>query len=178
MRIELVNPDGELTTEVIISINESGERHEYRRPARYYHLVVANTSRWPVANNVQIMITRLEAPDPGGRSQTVWLGELPLQWQHAQVHALLRTVGRPALADSISVVQDPVRQHNELHLMTLLTPNNFGKSYYGPTQLWVTVIARANEADSRQLRLEIAWDGQWSDGGAEMRQHLVIRPDG
>ena len=97
LRIELVNPDGELTTEVIISINESGERHEYRRPARYYHLVVANTSRWPVANNVQIMITRLEAPDPGGRSQTVWLGELPLQWQHAQVHALLRTVGRPAL---------------------------------------------------------------------------------
>jgi hypothetical protein len=63
LHIQLVNPVGELTKGTIIW-TENGERRERQRPARYYYLSVANLRRWPVANNVQVSITRLETPDP------------------------------------------------------------------------------------------------------------------
>jgi hypothetical protein len=66
-------------------------------------------------------------------------------------------------------------RRNQLHLMPIIEPSNFQRSYYTGTRFWVTVIATSNEIDSLPLRLEVAWDGQWNAGESEMGQHLKIR---
>jgi hypothetical protein len=173
LQIELVSPIGERTTEKIIWI-ESGQRRERERPARYYYLSVTNPRRWPVANNVQIVITRLETPDPSGRPQIAWEGEVPFQWQHPQLYPLSRIVGPAARANFIVVADDTEEPRKQLHLMLLVEPNNFKRSYYKETLLWLTVIARSNETDSFQHRFEIAWNGEWNPGDTEMSRHLKI----
>jgi hypothetical protein len=174
LRVELVSPLGELTSETNFAVTAS-QLQEYTRPARYYDVSAINDRRWSVAHNVQVVITRLETVDPSGMPTTAWTGEIPLQWYHREIHPLLRTVGRPARADLAVVANDTTMGRRELHLMPLIEPNNFQRSYYTETHLWVTVMATANEADSPPLRLEIAWDGQWDAGEAEMARHLVIR---
>jgi hypothetical protein len=151
---------------------------QYTRPARYYYLSVRNTRRWPVAYDVRVLLTRVETPDPGGVPTTIWTGEIPFRWEHAEIQPASRTLGRAARADFVVAAQDPRElreRQNQLHLMPVIEPNNLQRSYYTSTHIWVTVIATANEADSPALRLELAWDGQWNAGEAEMARHLVIR---
>jgi hypothetical protein len=45
-----------------------------------------------------------------------------------------------------------------------------------PFRLFLTLQARGVEAESNSLRLEISWDGKWSDAEAEMKRHLVVKP--
>jgi hypothetical protein len=191
LRVVLYNPRGVAINETITTVVHSPveipgattqvslpQVKQYTRPARYYHLSVRNTRRWPVAHDVRTLLTRVETPDPGGVPTTVWTGEVPLRWEHAEIHPAARTLGRPGRADFVVAAQDPretPERQNQLHLMPLIEPNNLQRSYYTATHIWVTVIATANEADSPALRLEIAWDGQWNAGEAEMARHLVIR---
>ena len=191
LRVALDSSRGVSTTEIITTIGEAttavsgvtighGQSlvQQYTRPARYYYVSVSNDRRWPVAHDVRILITQLEAPDPGGVPTTVWTGEIPLRWEHAEIHPASRTVGRRARADLAVVAEDPeeaaVRQ-KQLHLLTVIAPTNFQRSYYTATKRWVTLIATSTETESRPLRLELAWDGQWVAGNSEMAQHLIIR---
>jgi hypothetical protein len=171
LRVTLVDPHGVSTTETVTDNVGS----QYQRPARYYLVVAQNTLKWPVAHDAQIQIKRLEAPDPSGRPTTVWTGEIPLGWEYAQVHPLLRTIGPPARADLAVVTQDKKSGRNELKLTPVITPNNLQGSYYAATHIWVTVTATASEVESPPLRVEISWDGQWDAGETEMAQHLVVR---
>ncbi len=189
----LDDPRSVLTTEIITKSGAStmvasgmtasqlaqSQVQQYTRPARYYYVSVRNARGWPIAHDVRILITRLERPDPGGRPTTVWTGEIPLGWEHAAIHPASRTVGRPARADLAVAAQDPTEvseRRNQLHLMPVIEPNNFQRSYYTATQFWLTLIGTSNETDSPPLRLEMAWDGQWEAGDSEMERHLKIRP--
>jgi hypothetical protein len=188
LRVTLDDPRGVPTTETITKVGASAtaasgiaqsQVQQYTRPARYYHLLVRNVRRWPIAHDVRILITRLERPDPGGRPTTVWTGEIPLGWEHAAIHPASRTLGRPARADFAVAAQDPTEvseRRNQVHLLPVIEPNNFQRSYHTATQFWVTVIGTSNETDSLPLRLEMAWDGQWEAGDSEMERHLKIRP--
>ena len=178
LRVMLDDPRGVPITETITIISVSPIQ-QYMRPARYYHLSVRTARRWPLAHDVRILITRLERPDPGGVPTTVWTGEIPLRWEHAEIQPASRTLGRPARADFAVAAQDPREvsaRRNQLHLMPVIEPSNFQRSYYAAIRFWVTVIATSNETDSPSLRLEVAWDGQWNAGKSEMGQHLKIRP--
>lgn len=168
LRVMLDDPRGELTSEAI-TITATGQVQQYTRPARYYHLSGRNSRRWPIAHDVRILLTRLEKPDPSGIPTTVWTGEIPLAWEHAQIHFTSRSVGRPVRADLAVVAQDP-QGSERASKPTALTARDCAK------QIWVTVVATANEAGSPALRLELAWDGQWDTGEAEMARHVVIRP--
>ena len=44
-----------------------------------------------------------------------------------------------------------------------------------PCTFVVTVQSRGNEADSKPLRLQISWDGEWHDGAREMQRHLSVK---
>jgi hypothetical protein len=108
----------------------------------------------------------------------VWTGEIPFQWEHAQIQPASRTVGRPARADFLSAVEDPEEdpaRRNQLHLMLVIEANNLERHYYTTTKFWVTVIATSQETESLALRLEVAWNGQWNPGEAEMANNLKIR---
>jgi hypothetical protein len=189
LRLTLDDPRGvpinETITKIVASPSQVGQSQvglsqveQYRRPARYYYVSVRNVRRWPLAHDVRILITRLERPDPGGVPTTAWTGEIPLRWEHAEIHPASRTLGRPARADFAVGARDPTEvneRRNQLHLMPVIEPNNFQRSYYTGTQFWVSMIATSNETDSPTLRLEVAWDGQWNAGESEMGQHLKIR---
>jgi hypothetical protein len=166
-------------TIAIIDGEESQRVQQYVRPARYYYLSVRTARRWPQAHDVRILVVRLETPDPGGVPTTVWTGEVPFRWEHAEIQPASRTLGRPTRADFLVAAQDPVEvieRRSQLHLWTVIAPNNMQRSYYSATKFWVTVIATSNESDSPPFRLEVAWDGQWDAGETEMARHLVIRP--
>lgn len=132
LRVALDDPRGELTTETITTVASSPlevpgapsqvslpQVQQYSRPARYYHQSVTNPRRWPLAHDVRIVITRLEMLDPDRAPTTIWTGEIPLQWEHAQIQPAARTVGRPARADLVVVTEDTTRERNELHLEQL-----------------------------------------------------------
>jgi hypothetical protein len=192
LRVKLDDPRGvalnqTITYTSISPIEVSGvnspvslpQTQQYTRPARYYYLEVSNTRRWPVAHDVRVLLTRVERPDPSGVPLTIWAGEIPFGWEHAEVHPASRNLGRPARADFVVAAQDPkvpLERQTQLHLLTVIEPNNLHRSFYTAAHIRITVIATSNEVDSRALRLEISWDGQWNAGEAEMAQHLVIRP--
>jgi hypothetical protein len=175
LRVTLENPHGEYTTETVF---RDPPQSDYTRPARYYRLIASNARRWPVAPDVRILITRLEALDPSGVPRPVWTGELPLLWLHGQVYPASRDLGRATQVDFVVVAQDLEVSENQhqLHFILAIVPNNFQRSYYSKMRVWVTVIATSNETDSPPVRLELAWDGEWDAGETEMARHFVIRP--
>lgn len=139
------------------------------KEARYYHLRVKNVRRFPVAHEVQVVVTKVETPGPNGQPQTAYTGPLPLAWRNPKLHPAARTVGAEAEADLFYITDERV-----LYFTPMITPENFPSSFQGRTRIWVTVIARAIEADSVPVCVAIAWDGEWVSGEAEMAQHVNV----
>jgi recombinational DNA repair protein RecT len=40
----------------------------------------------------------------------------------------------------------------------------------------VGIVAQSNEVESNKLKLDISWDGIWSEDPDEMVKHMVIKP--
>jgi hypothetical protein len=142
--------------------------------SRYYHVEVSNRSRWPKATNVQIFVLRIEEPGPDGTPIRRWTGVVPLTWQWSVLHELRRTIGSPAIADLGCVVRG-----RGFSLSTQLVPSSAGGAMVRPPdakfRMTVVLQARGDEGESDLLPIEIAWDGQWADGDAEMAQHLIVK---
>ncbi len=47
--------------------------------------------------------------------------------------------------------------------------------YMDPTLMRIVLQARAVEADSKPLHIEIAWNGKWADGAKEMAYNMVVK---
>jgi len=173
LRVQILDTLGESITEIITN-PQGSEPTTYERQARFYHVEAVNSRRWPIAHNVLILITRLERYGPDNLPLPVWTGEIPLTWNHPEIHPLTRTVGRAARAVLLTANDDPRTRQRELYLRPIIHPNNFEGRYTGETRLRVTLQATSDEVTSDERRLSIAWDGQWRDGTAEMGQHLII----
>jgi len=158
LRMQLLRKAGELTKFT------SGE------PVRYYHLRVVNERRWSPASDVQVFLTRVEEPGPNGELQVTWLGEVPLRWRHQEVVPLTRSIGPSADTDLCSVAPN-----DGLRLMPLIVPNSLEARRQRTCKLVTSLQARSIEGDSEVVRVEIAWDGAWEAGEAEMQRHLVVR---
>lgn len=169
LEIELVDKRGEITDQHRASRNEHGQATTRVARARYYYVVVRNRARIPVAHEVQVMIMSLEVEGPDGRPQIAGGGPLPLGWKHPQLYPLGRTVGDDAIADFFYVLEG-----KPLEFILPLVPNNFPHKQAPPFKIWVTLQARAIEGTSKPLRLEIAWNGKWTEGAAEMANNLTF----
>jgi hypothetical protein len=137
---------------------------------RYYHLRVTNSRRWSPATGVQVALLQLEEPGPDGQLRVTWTGDVPFGWRHQQLFPVLRTIGAQADIDLCSVSES---RRFTLHL--LLTPLNLASTRTHASPMVLSVQARGHQADSAVLRLSIRWDGQWEQGTAEMRGHLVVQ---
>jgi len=171
--LELVDGSGDLTFQDRSWIDDSGERQQRRAKARYYYVRVRNTARVRVAHDVQIMLMDLSVEGPDGQPQVRGRGPLPLIWQHQQLYPLLRTVG--AAGDEAVANFFFVLESKPLEFMLALVPNNFQHRIDPPLKIWVTLQARAAEGVSKPWRLQIAWNGKWHEGSAEMGDNLKIR---
>jgi hypothetical protein len=116
-------------------------------------------------------MTLVESPGPDQLPQAVYSATLPLKWRNQEADPRpSRTIGADDFADLLYV-----NEGGSLYLTPMIIPNNFPLRHIGATMLWVTVQALSIEADSELLRLQIAWDGQWDLGEAEMTKHLKIK---
>jgi len=138
--------------------------------ARYYHLRVTNGLAFPAAQEVQVLLLALDKRGPDDNPQRLFTGPLPMVWTHQQLHPLARTIGHKTEAEAdLMFVREDV-----LQLTPMLLPNHLAASMQGETHIWVTLVARGLNGESKPLRLRIDWDGLWEKGDAEMARHLKI----
>jgi hypothetical protein len=174
LRIELADPRGELI-EQVRPILEAGEWRQETTEARYYHLRVSNDKRFAVAHEAQAVMASIEREGPNAQPQTVYTVALPLTWRNQREldPRPTRNVGGIPHESALFFVRQ-----DGLFLTPMVVPNNLPSRYPSGSRvvLWVTVQARSLEADSEASRFQIAWDGIWERGEAEMSRHLVVTP--
>ncbi len=167
LSLTIPDPGGEKTIVRVVS----GQIPEGRpEDARYYRIRVSNRRRWSPANQVQVVLLRVEEPAADGQFAVSWAGDLPLTWTHQQLFPPLRTIGPDSQVDLCSVVKD-----KWLALHPLIAPYNLNVQRRDPAKLILWVQAKSNECDSPVLRVHIAWDGGWHDGAQEMKRHLILK---
>jgi hypothetical protein len=166
LSLNIHDPEGEREIARLVSQEHPEGRAEN---ARYYRLRVTNRRRWSPANQVQVVLLKVEMPGADMRFSATWVGDLPLAWTHQELFPTLRTIGPDAHVDLCSVIKD-----KWLSLHPLIVPHNFTVLYRQPVRLILSVQVKSNECDSSILRLLVAWDGQWHDGATEMRRHLTV----
>lgn len=166
LSVRIANSDGDKT---ITRFDRGGEIEEC--DTRWYHLRVENDQRWSPATQVSVNIIKIELIDAAGLPFTSWTGEVPLKWRHQQIRQLNPTVGPGLDCDLFYVAKG-----RWLELQPMIAPFNMKHLHQGPCRMFVTVRASSVETDSDLLRIEIAWDGAWSEDREEMRAHLVFKP--
>ena len=142
----------------------------YLDDTRIYYVQVSNARRLSSpAEQVQMLLTRIEEPGPSGDLQTTWFGEIQIRWRNHEFVPLLRTIGAPADCDFCRV-----DKKGQLLLMPLILPNNLAVRWTGKCQFVAHLLARSTQVDSDVLRVKVSWDGGWEDGATEMQHHLKI----
>lgn len=163
---------GERTPMTLIWSSE-GQQKEEEGQARFYHVQVSNSKRWPPASNVQVFLIKVEEPGPDGTLQITWSGEAPIRWRHHEIYPPAKIVGPQTDCDLCSVVKN-TENYCWLDLHPLIIPRNLESRKRQATNITISLQARSNEADSVISRFKIAWDGKWEEGDAEMAKHLVL----
>jgi len=144
--------------------------------SRWCHVHVENTRRrFSPATDVQVFLLSVEEPDAAGTFQLRWAAEpVPLAWSHQKYKPATFRIGVPRQADLCSVVQHPTDGTHFLLLAPLFQPFALPVRWETGCKLALTVQARGVEADSNKLRVEVAWNGEWSDDPRTMRRHLTV----
>ena len=160
---------------ILSTEGEEAQVGDDRRPARFYHLKVTNERRSSPARRVQVYLLQVEIPRADGEFQGAWAGAVPIRWRLQEFHPLARDIGPAADCDLCSVVRasDAV-QNNQLRLYPLVAPHTMQTVFEQATRLRLTFQAQAIEADSKLLRVEITWNGEWADDARRMAGHLVV----
>ena len=146
----------------------------------WFHVEVSNERRFARAEAVQLMLVRVEEPDSSGVFSTVWIGEVPLTWQHMYAFNTTteRVLGHPIRSDLISCTKQAFHESTPfLRINTIFTPNELAKYAVraGQLRMRLTIQARSLEVDSDPMLIEIAWDGTWSDDLNDMARRLVVK---
>jgi hypothetical protein len=140
------------------------------------HLKVENERSWAPAKDVRVLILRLEIPDSSGNFQLEYSGEpAPLQWAFQGFKPLTPTIGPSDRVDLCSVTKNPdnAAGPHAFKLHPLYRSNSLQADWDGACRIAIIVQARALNAVSKPLRVELAWDGKWSDEVGQMKRHLT-----
>jgi hypothetical protein len=131
---------------------------------------VWNQRRWSPATDVQVFLLSVEKPAFAGGNELVWAGEVPLQWRNQQINPLVRVIGAPAECDLCNVVKE-----KWLELTTVIEILALQRIYREECHLTLTLQAKAQQSDSKPLRIELHWYGHWSDGVHDMRALMAVK---
>jgi hypothetical protein len=112
----------------------------------------------------------IQEPDAAGEMKSIWRGAMPLKWRSVGYLPFGKTIGYWAECDLCSVVKDG---WVEIHPVIVDFSMNVQRTR--ECRFIVVLQARSVEADSNTLRVEIAWNGQWSDDTEQMDRNLVLR---
>jgi hypothetical protein len=135
----------------------------------WHHVQVKSETRWRAVTGVYVYLLSIEVPDASGDFQSIWEGASPLGWRH-EPGQQPKKIGHPAECDLCHVLKDPLQMR-----LSPLIKGQIPDTITGQVKMLFTLQARGSEADSNVLRIEISWDGEWSDTRTEMRRHLVVK---
>lgn len=169
--ITLSSAEGFPATLYILNVETNKAQHQTN--GIWYHVRVDNKNRSTTAAGVHIFLLLVEAPDASGDFKTIWDGYAKLGWRH-EPSPEPKDIGYHAECDLCHVLNGP----REMRLSPLIKGQVMPDTFEGPLKIAVTLQARGIEVESNLLRLEISWDGQWSDDRSEMKRHLVVKPAG
>ena len=159
LRVGLKNPRGEVSTfsDGVVS--------------RYYHLRVWNERRAAPAHNVRVVIRGLyRASADGTMALTPLSGALQLTWQFQGWNPQFQTIGAESTCDL-----GFLRRGEDFQLSTAFRQISFDPTVRPGNKVIVVLMALSDEGESIELRLEIAWDGVWSEDSEELARHMVVR---
>jgi hypothetical protein len=143
--------------------------------SRWYHVEVSNKRRASRATDAQVCLVGVEEPNAANQFVRRLTGSLQLQPRN-QGRQSRRSIGSPVQYDLCSVFRDwPGGGGPIFSLRTVVAPNDITVQTNQPFRIAYILQAQSVEMDSKPLRVEIAWDGKWSDDTAEMANHLVIK---
>lgn len=138
----------------------------------YYLLCVKNERQSAPALNVRVLLMRVfkRGPDDSWQEQR-FSGPTQVTWRWPDIMPLYATVGPPERATFGFLLQDS----QAFGLQLYFPPNNLrGDVPKGePTRFEFRAVS--DTVRSETITLEVAWDGTWAEGRAEMQRHLVVK---
>jgi hypothetical protein len=161
LQIRLENPRGE------VSVFSDGV------VSRYYHLRVSNNRRTSPAHNVRVVIKEIFKPAADGTMQPEPLsGPVQLVWQFQGSQPQFQTIGPDSICDLAYLRRNEVLTLTPIHASISMAPS---LTLSANQRLIATIVALSDECESNELRVQIDWDGNWSDDSEVMRNHLVVQ---
>ena len=142
------------------------------KKAWYFNLVVSNGRRSSPASNTRVLLERVFKKGPDDR----WLeekfsGPVQVLWQWHDQSPQLQTIGPDTKSPFARLVEDTPA----VVLMLYLYPNNLDSKIQQDEPRRLVFRADSDIAASPPITLEVAWDGQWTDGRTEIGEHLVVK---
>lgn len=137
--------------------------------ARYYHLLIKNSSQ-EIATNTTVMLTKLQEKWGGGIRE-IWNGRVPMTWRNGMMFpSMYKSVGPEEHCDLIAVTENG-KAFFELYYF----PNNLKHEWNSAFDIVVSFQIESMQCTSEEYNLEIVWDGKWENGNAEMAKHISIK---
>ena len=139
--------------------------------SRYFHLRVFNERRTSPAHNVRVVIKAIFRPKADGTMCLSPLsGPIQLAWQFQGSNPQFQTIGAESTCDL-----GYLRKNEPFRLSALYHHISFDGTVKKGEKIIVELAAFADETESNVLKIEIAWDGIWSDDSDEIIKHLVVK---
>ena len=136
----------------------------------WYHVRVGNKTLWNPVTDVYIFLLSVEEPDAAGHFKTVWFGNAALGWRNDR-DPQPKKVGHISYeCDLCHILKSPLQVQ-----LSPIIQGQFRTAYTEAFRIALTLKAKGVEAQSDDLRIEISWNGKWSDDKVEMKHHLVIK---
>ena len=138
----------------------------------YFHLRVFNERHAAPAHNVRVVINNIYRPKADGTMCLSPLaGRIQLAWQFQGHNPQFQTIGADSSCDF-----GYLRKNEPFKLSTLYQSISFNGTVKAGEKIIVDLLALSDETESNVLKIEISWDGTWSDDAEEMVNHLVLKP--
>jgi hypothetical protein len=164
-----------LIIEVLDSSTGTFAIHKHNnKKAKYLYLKIANKRISSIAVKTRVLINRIEICNTGGTYKEHSIsGPLPLYWQFSCVDPtyfpLLPSIGPKQTCD-IGYIEEG----SNFVITTPITLPEYKFEVIANGKLRMELIAIAENAKSKPIYIEIAWDGKWIDDPKEMGKHLTL----
>jgi len=140
--------------------------------AIFYHLEVGNQRAWSPAKAVQVRVVGIEKRRPDGSYFREQVLPLQLTWIFPEIQTeRYPTITSPNICD-LGCLDEHMM---EFRLSTYGTPFIFPGRISANEGMRVTLIASAQNGESRPLVVEISWDGVWLADVHQIQKHLVVK---
>jgi hypothetical protein len=168
--LDLVDPRGSQAVKAFISRDN---QPVFETMSHWYQLRVENARRVSRATDTQVCLLEFGVPDAAGKYVMQSVGAIPLTVRHS---AIVRSVIGPPVEFTLCSVYREDAEHRApfFKLHPVVAPTDISTQFNQPFKIMLVLQARSIEADSDLRRIEVIWNGQWSDDTKQMNNNLVF----